>query len=93
MFWSFVPNSFQSTPSQNGKYLSNITSYSWFNIIIEAGKNNYDSIHHKGIQQKTKAMWQLINREISKTQEDDYKFELKIGNNIILNPNEITEKN
>jgi len=25
-------------------------------------------------------------------QEDDYKFELKIGNNIISNPVEITEK-
>jgi len=37
-------------------------------------------------------MWQLINREIGKIQEDDYKFELKIGNNIISNPNEITEK-
>jgi hypothetical protein len=37
-------------------------------------------------------MWQLINREIGKTQEDDYNFELKIGNNIISNPIEITEK-
>jgi hypothetical protein len=34
-------------------------------------------------------MWQLINRE---TEEDDYKFELKIGNNVISNPNEINEK-
>jgi hypothetical protein len=31
----FVPNSFHSTPSQIVKYLLNITSYSWFNIIIE----------------------------------------------------------
>jgi hypothetical protein len=37
-------------------------------------------------------MWQLINREIGKTQDDDYKFELKTGNNMILNPFEITEK-
>jgi len=36
-------------------------------------------------------MWQLINREKGKSQEDDYKFELKTGNNIILNPTEITE--
>jgi len=38
-------------------------------------------------------MWQLIlvNREIGKIQ-DDYKFELRIGNNIISNPTEITEK-
>jgi hypothetical protein len=34
-------------------------------------------------------MWQLINREIGKIQEDDYKFELRIGNNII---SKITEK-
>jgi hypothetical protein len=33
----------------------------------------------------------VINREIGKTQDDDYKFELKIGN-IISNPTEITEK-
>jgi hypothetical protein len=37
-------------------------------------------------------MWQLINRKIGKTQEDDYKLELKIGNNIISNPMEINEK-
>ena len=40
---------------------------------------------------KTKAMWQFINREIGKIQED-YKFELKIGNNIISDLTEITEK-
>jgi hypothetical protein len=37
-------------------------------------------------------MWQLINRETGKTQEDDYKLDLKIGNNIISNLTEITEK-
>jgi hypothetical protein len=37
-------------------------------------------------------MWQLINRETGKTQEDDYKLELKIGNNIISNLTEISEK-
>jgi hypothetical protein len=36
-------------------------------------------------------MWQLINRETGKAQEDDYKLEFKIGNNIISNPMEITE--
>jgi hypothetical protein len=36
-------------------------------------------------------MWQLINREIGKAQEDDYNLELKIGNNIISNTMEITE--
>ena len=33
-----------------------------------------------------------VNREIGKTQEDNYKLELKIGNNNISNPTEITEK-
>jgi hypothetical protein len=37
-------------------------------------------------------MWQLINGENYKTQEDGYKMELTIGNNIISNPTEITEK-
>jgi len=37
-------------------------------------------------------MWQLINSETGKTQEDDYKLELKIANNIISNLTEITEK-
>jgi len=40
---------------------------------------------------KTKAIWQLINRKIGKTDKDDYKFELKIGNTIISIPMEITE--
>ena len=37
-------------------------------------------------------MWQLTNKGPGKIQDDDYKFELKIGNNIISNPIEITEK-
>jgi hypothetical protein len=41
---------------------------------------------------RTKAMWQLINREIGKTPENDQKLELRIGNKIISNPTEITDK-
>jgi hypothetical protein len=41
---------------------------------------------------RTKAMWQLINREIGKAPENDRKLELKVGNKIISNPTEITEK-
>ena len=37
---------------------------------------------------KTKAMWQLINRELAKMK----KLEKKIGNNIISNPTENAEK-
>jgi hypothetical protein len=36
-------------------------------------------------------VWQLINREIGKVQEDDYKLEFMIGNNIFSKPMEITE--
>jgi len=35
---------------------------------------------------KTKAMWQLINRKIGKIQDYDHKLELRLGNNIIKNP-------
>jgi hypothetical protein len=41
---------------------------------------------------RTKTMWQLINREIGKAPENDHKLELRIGNKIILNSTEITEK-
>ena len=37
-------------------------------------------------------MWQLTNREISTTQEDENKLELKTANNTISNPIEIAEK-
>ncbi|GFG36777.1 hypothetical protein Cfor_01984 [Coptotermes formosanus] len=36
-------------------------------------------------------MWQLINRKIGRTTEDDNKLELKLGNNLITNPKEMTE--
>jgi hypothetical protein len=72
------------------------------NEVLEYTKNYQKSI--KGSEKRhndryvteasnrAKAMWQLINREIGKPQKDDYKLELKIGNNIISNPIEITEK-
>jgi len=37
-------------------------------------------------------MWQLTNREISTTQEDENNLELMTGNNIVSNPIEIAEK-
>jgi hypothetical protein len=40
---------------------------------------------------KTKATWQLINKQIGKTKIGDDKLELKLGNNLITNPSEITE--
>jgi hypothetical protein len=37
-------------------------------------------------------MWQLINREIGKAPENYRKLEMRIGNKIISNPTEFTEK-
>jgi len=37
-------------------------------------------------------MWQLINRKIGEVPLNDHKLELRIGNKIISNPTEITEK-
>ena len=37
-------------------------------------------------------MWLLINRKIGKIQDDDHKLQLRLGNDIIKNPIEITEK-
>jgi len=37
-------------------------------------------------------MWQLINREIGKAPENEEKLELRIGNKLISNPTEITDK-
>ena len=39
-----------------------------------------------------KAMWWLINREIGKVLENEEKLELRIGNKLISNPIEITDK-
>jgi hypothetical protein len=41
---------------------------------------------------RTKTLWHLIKREIGKAPENDHKLELRIGNKIISNSTEITEK-
>ena len=41
---------------------------------------------------RTKAMWRLINREIGKALEIEQKLEMGIGNKLISNPTEITDK-
>ena len=40
---------------------------------------------------RTKAMWQVINREMGKTQENDCKMEIRMGEKITSNPMVITE--
>jgi hypothetical protein len=42
--------------------------------------------------ERTKPMWQLSNRETGKAPANKQKLELRIGNKIISNPVEITEK-
>jgi hypothetical protein len=37
-------------------------------------------------------MWRLIKREIGKAPDNEQKLELKVGNKIISNPTEITDK-
>jgi len=37
-------------------------------------------------------MWRLINREIGEAPENEEKVELRIGNKLISNPTEITDK-
>ena len=59
-------------------------------VLKEAKKRDNDRYVTEAAN-KTKAMWQLINRKIGKIQEDDHKLELRLGN-IIKNPIEITEK-
>jgi hypothetical protein len=41
---------------------------------------------------KTKAIWQLINREIGAFAVNDFRLELRIGKNIIANTAEVAEK-
>jgi hypothetical protein len=41
---------------------------------------------------RPKAMWRLINREIGNAPKNEQKLELKVGNKIISNPAEITDK-
>ena len=42
--------------------------------------------------ERMKAMWRLINREIGKVPENEEKLELRIGNKLISNPTEPTDK-
>ena len=60
-------------------------------VLKEAKKRDNDRYVTEAAN-KTKAMWQLINRKIGKIQDDDHKLELRLGNDIIKNPIEITEK-
>jgi len=60
-------------------------------VLREAKKRDYGKYVTESAD-KPKAMWRLINREIGKATENEQKLELKLGNRIISNPTEITDK-
>ena len=60
-------------------------------VLKEAKKGDNDRYVIESMD-RTKTMWQLINREIGKAPENDHKLELRIGNKTISNPTDITEK-
>jgi hypothetical protein len=60
-------------------------------VLKEAKKRDSDRYVTEAAN-KTKAIWQLINRKIGKIQEDDHKLKLRLGNYINKNPIEITER-
>ena len=59
--------------------------------VLKEAKQRDNDRYVTRASNKTKAMWQLINKKIGRTKEDDNKLELKLGNNLITNPKEITE--
>jgi len=60
-------------------------------VLREAKKRENDRYVIESIDTAT-AMWWLINREIGKAPENEEKLELRIGNKLISNPTEITDK-
>jgi len=60
-------------------------------VLREAKKQENDRYVRESTN-RMKAMWRLINREIGKAPEYEDKLELKIGNNLTLNPTEITDR-
>jgi hypothetical protein len=61
-------------------------------VLKEGEKKRDNDRYVTESMNRTKTMWQLINREIGKAPENDHKLELRIGNKTFSNPTEITEK-
>jgi hypothetical protein len=59
--------------------------------ILKQAKKRDNDRYVTEASNKIKAMWQLINKQIGKTQEEVKNFELRVGNNLVINPNEVTE--
>jgi hypothetical protein len=60
-------------------------------VLREGKKRDHDRYVRESAD-KSKAMWQLINTEIGRATENEKKLELKVGNRIISNPIEITDR-
>jgi hypothetical protein len=60
--------------------------------VLKEAKKRANDRYVTEAANKTKAMWQLVNRKIGKIQDADHKLEVRLGNDIIKNPIEITEK-
>jgi hypothetical protein len=84
-------NSLKKRITLKSETLGYINNYNktYKKVLKEAKKRDNDR-YVTETPNKTKAMWQLINKQIGKTQ-DDNKLELRVGKNIITNPSEITE--
>jgi hypothetical protein len=75
--------------SETLEYIKNYNKI-YKKVLKQAKKRDHDRYVTEA-PNKTKAKWQLINKQIGKTQEDDNKFELRVGKILITNPSEITE--
>jgi len=60
-------------------------------VLREAKKRENDSYVIESTD-RMKTMWRLINREIGKAPKNEEKLEMRIGNKLISNPTEITDK-
>jgi hypothetical protein len=60
-------------------------------VLREAKKRDNDRNVTESAD-SSKAMWRLINKEIGKAPENEQKLELRIGNKIVSNSTEITDK-
>ena len=60
-------------------------------VLREAKKRENDRYVIQSMD-RMKAIWRQINREIGKAPENEQKLELRIGNKLISNPTEITDK-
>ena len=86
-------NSLKRTVTLTDEALTYIDNYQriYKKVIREAKKRKNDVYVTESVD-KSKAVWWLINRQLGKTTVNEQKFQLKVGNRVISNPSEITDK-